>query len=367
VANAQSVTTAEDTARAITLTGSDVDGDVLTYAVVAGPAHGALSGSAPNLTYTPATNYNGPDSFTFKANDGKVDSAAATVSITITPVNDAPVAVNDGYSTNRDTPLTVAAPGVLGNDTDQDGDTLTAILNSGPSHGSLSLNANGGFTYTPTANYTGPDSFTYHARDGSLDSNVATVAIMVTAVLPPQSLNIRVRTGSDDAEEFASGNMTLTSGDLEFVYDDGTRSDQTVGMRFAGIAIPRGATITNAYIQFKVDEIDSESTFLTIQGENVDQAATFTDLTNGISSRPRTAAAISWSPNPWTIVGAAGIDQQTPNIASVIQEIVNRVGWGSGNSLVIIITGTGRRTAESRDGDYAGAPLLHVEYRLPVP
>src|SRR5438093_12568935 len=92
VANAQSVTTAEDTARAITLTASDVEGDALTYSIVSGPSHGALSGTAPNVTYTPAANYNGADSFTFKANDGVIDSAEATVSITVTAVNDAPVA-----------------------------------------------------------------------------------------------------------------------------------------------------------------------------------------------------------------------------------------------------------------------------------
>ena len=88
IANAQSVTTNEDTPKAITLTGSDVDGDTLTFSVVSGPTHGALSGTAPNLTYTPASDYHGPDSFTFKANDGTADSNIATVSITVTPVND---------------------------------------------------------------------------------------------------------------------------------------------------------------------------------------------------------------------------------------------------------------------------------------
>src|SRR5439155_704471 len=86
VANNQSVTTPEDTPKTITLTGSDLDGDSLTFSIVTQPAHGTLSGTAPNLTYTPATNYIGPDSFTFKVNDGKVDSAVATVSITVTPV-----------------------------------------------------------------------------------------------------------------------------------------------------------------------------------------------------------------------------------------------------------------------------------------
>ena len=104
------------------------------------------------------------------------------MSLTVNPVNDAPVAVADSYSTNEDTPLTVTAPGVLGNDTDVDGDALTAILVAGPSHGSLALNGNGSFTYTPGANYNGSDAFTYKANDGQADSNVATVSLTVNPV-----------------------------------------------------------------------------------------------------------------------------------------------------------------------------------------
>src|SRR5207245_2366312 len=161
VASNQAVVTDEDTAKAITLGATDVEGSPLTYAIVTAPAHGTLSGTAPNLTYTPAANYNGSDSFTFKANDGSLDSNVATVTITVAAVNDAPVAANDSYTTDEDTALTVAAPGVLGNDADIDSATITAVLVAGPAHGTLTLNANGGFTYTPSANYNGPDSFTY--------------------------------------------------------------------------------------------------------------------------------------------------------------------------------------------------------------
>ena len=94
-------------------------------------------------------------------------------------MNDAPVAANDSYSTNKNVTLTVSAAGVLANDTDADGDTLSAIGVVGPSHGSLSLNADGSFIYTPAANYSGADSFTYRANDGTADSNVATVSITV--------------------------------------------------------------------------------------------------------------------------------------------------------------------------------------------
>ena len=100
----------------------------------------------------------------------------------MTPVNHAPVATADSYSLNQDTVLNVAAPGVLGNDSDPDGNTITAQLVSSPSHGTLVLNSNGSFTYTPASGYTGSDSFSYRASDGSLVSSSATVSLTVNAV-----------------------------------------------------------------------------------------------------------------------------------------------------------------------------------------
>ena len=135
-----------------------------------------------SFTYTPALNYNGTDSFTYKANDGSADSNLATVTITVNPVNDAPVATPDAFSADEDTQLTVPAAGVLANDNDVDGDTFTAALVSDVAHGTLVLNPNGSFTYTPAANYNGSDSFTYKANDGTADSNTVTVTITVNAV-----------------------------------------------------------------------------------------------------------------------------------------------------------------------------------------
>ena len=173
-------------------------------------------------------------------------------------------------------------------------------------------------------------------------------------------LTFRVAASSDDAEERVDGSVSLTSSDLEFVFGSG--GDQVVGMRFNGINIPPGAIITNAYIKFQVDEINTAAASLIIQGEDADNAATFFSSTWNISSRPRTAAAVAWSPVGWNTKGETGADQQTPNISQVIQEIVSRPGWVQNNSLAIIITGTGKRVAESYNGDQAGAPLLQVEY-----
>jgi len=182
VANDQSVSTNEDTDLGITLTASDADGDSLSYSVESNPSHGTLSGTAPNLTYHPDANYNGPDSFTFKANDGQGDSNVATIGITVNAEGDAPVAVADSYNVDEDQTLTVNTPGVLTNDSDNDGDPLTAVLQSDVAHGTLNLNANGSFTYTPTADFNGTDSFTYAASDGSSNSNTVIVTIIVNAV-----------------------------------------------------------------------------------------------------------------------------------------------------------------------------------------
>jgi VCBS repeat-containing protein len=158
----------------------DADGDQMTAIKVGDPTHGMLTfNTNGSFIYTPAANYNGVDSFVYRVNDGKASSNIATVRISVTAVNDAPEAQNDSYSTTRNTVLTIAAPGVLGNDIDVDGDALTVVVVNGPGHGALNLGANGGFTYTPAAGYLGGESFTYRANDTGADSNMATVSITV--------------------------------------------------------------------------------------------------------------------------------------------------------------------------------------------
>ncbi|MCH7764361.1 MAG: VCBS repeat-containing protein, partial [Candidatus Marinimicrobia bacterium] len=172
----------------------------------------------------------------------------------------------------------------------------------------------------------------------------------------------RVSTGNDDAEERVSnGNMSLNSSDLELIRD-GSR-DQEVGMRFNNITLLQGVTIANAYIQFTVDERRSETTNLTFYGEDHDNAPTFSNSSGNISNRTKTSASVNWNNVPaWNSVGAAGSDQRTPDLSSIIQEIVDRPGWSSSNSIVIIVDGSGRRTAESYNGSSGSAPLLHIQY-----
>ena len=180
---ADSGATNEDSQLTDTVVCSDVDSVGLSYAVIDGVANGTLTFAANgSFTYTPAADFNGTDGFTFRASDGLLNSNTVAYSITVNPVNDAPDADDDAYSTDEDTSLIVAAPGVLDNDTDTENDALTAALVSGPTNGSLTLNADGSFTYTPDADFNGSDSFTYVANDGDLDSNVATVTLTINPV-----------------------------------------------------------------------------------------------------------------------------------------------------------------------------------------
>lgn len=173
-------------------------------------------------------------------------------------------------------------------------------------------------------------------------------------------LDVRVGTSSDDAEEAAStGAVTLSGDDLELTTDAGNR--QVIGLRFTRITVPRGATITNAWIQFEVDEISTEPTSLTIQAQIADNPPTFRAVTRDVSSRILTTQSVSWTPPTWTTLQLAGPGQRTPSLASIIQPIVNRSGWVSGNAIVLVINGTGLRTAESKDG--TSAPTLQIQYR----
>ena len=161
-ADDQNITTDEDTAIAITLTATDKLGTVSTWIIGEEPTYGNLSGTAPDLTYTPFANYHGSDYFTFKVNDGADDLNIATISITINSVNDNPVAVDDYYETNQDVTLVVAAPGILGNDSDQDmSDNSYVTLNTPAQHGNIQLLGDGSFVYTSEKGFFGEDFFTY--------------------------------------------------------------------------------------------------------------------------------------------------------------------------------------------------------------
>ncbi|WP_158304894.1 Ig-like domain-containing protein [Methanobacterium lacus] len=207
VGTGDSKTIPEDTQATGKVTGTDVDGDTLTYTKNTDPSHGtAVVNADGTYTYTPNANYNGPDSFTVTVSDGNGGTDTVTVTINVTPVNDAPIGNDDSKTIPEDTQATGKVTG-----TDVDGDTLTYTKNSNPSHGTAVVNADGTYTYTPNANYNGPDSFTIIVSDGKGGSDVVTVNINVTPVNDAPIGNDDSKTIPEDTQ--ATGNVTGTDVD----------------------------------------------------------------------------------------------------------------------------------------------------------
>jgi len=175
----------------------------------------------------------------------------------------------------------------------------------------------------------------------------------------PRTVSVRIDDGANDAEErLDTHQVFLGSSDLELVRD---ASNQLVGMRFPAINIPQGAIVEGARLEFQTDEADSEPTALVIQAQASDNAAGFTTAPGNLSGRPRTVALVRWEPDGWSTIGKL---RRTPDLSAVVQELVGRAGWHYGNALVLLVSGSGRRTAESYEGDATGAPLLTVRYRV---
>ena len=185
-----SATVLEDSsANTINVLANDTDpnaGDTLTVIAVTQGAHGSVVNNSTSVSYTPNPLFFGTDSFTYTIDDGHSATDTATVNVTVTHVNHPPIANGDAYSMNQDTTLNVSAPGVLANDTDVDGDPLTAHVVTNVSHGSLTLNSTGALAYAPAPHFAGTDSFSYKANDGTVDSSAAaTVTIHIADTEPP--------------------------------------------------------------------------------------------------------------------------------------------------------------------------------------
>ncbi|MFK8009407.1 MAG: CotH kinase family protein [Saprospiraceae bacterium] len=171
-------------------------------------------------------------------------------------------------------------------------------------------------------------------------------------------ITIPIIAGIDDVEEEEDGTMYTFSTDLELIEDG---DEQIVGLHFKDIQIPPGAIINQAYIQFTTDEISTGGCNLEINGEATSNASSFTTIPFDISNRVPTDETVSWSPNNWSVVGANGLAQRTPNIDTIIQELVNQSDWQMGNSINIFIAGSGKRVAESFEGDPNLVAKLVVE------
>ena len=199
VAANAAITTAEDTAKSGTLPQAhDVEGDAVTYAKAGDPAHGTVViTEGGGYTYAPAADYNGADSFSYTVSDGHGGSNTYTVEVTVTPVNDAPVAGNATIATLEDTPKS----GTLPQAHDVDGDAVTYVKAGDPAHGTVTIGTDGGYTYTPAADYNGPDSFSYTVKDGQGGSSTYTVEVTVGAVNDaPVAANATITTAEDTAK-----------------------------------------------------------------------------------------------------------------------------------------------------------------------
>jgi hypothetical protein len=241
----QSLTTAEDTSKSITLAAvSPLSSPTFTFTIVTPPAHGQLTGTGANRSYQPDPDFNGSDSFTFKANDSARDSNTSTITITTTEVNDAPSATDDSKSTDEDTNLEFSASELTGNDSAGPANenvqvlTVTSVSATGDTHGTVGLSS-GTITYSPDTNYNGPASFTYEVcdngtTDGAPDSKcaTATVNVSVNSVNDPPTLNAipnqTVYVGS-------TLNLTAVGSDLDL-------PPQTLTYTLTG-SIPAGASI----------------------------------------------------------------------------------------------------------------------------
>jgi hypothetical protein len=180
----------------------------------------------------------------------------------------------------------------------------------------------------------------------------------------PISVSEQVGASADDAEEPAAGGTTDTgSSDLELIHDTGV--DQIVGLRFQTVAVPQGATISNAFIAFTANGGDSADADLVISGQDTDDAAVFTETSNNIGNRTTTTATVAWDNIPAWTTDENGPDTTTPDLSTIIQEIVDRPGWVSGNDIVFIITGSPGdvRDADSWDTNNGpGAATLDFDY-----
>ena len=210
------------------------------------------------------------------------------------------------------------------------------------------------------------DATCFGEASGSLAANGGTGPYTWNiASVNPLSFSEQIGFGRDDAEQWSNGNVSLGNNDLELVYDGPNRGNQIVGLMWRDVSIPAGATINSAYIQFTAKNTGNQNPInLTISGLDDGNAPLFQNATNDLSTRAKTSSNVSWAPANWTAAGQAGADQRTPDLSTIVQEIVNGNNWQSGNRLGVLIEGQGRRRALSFNGSRVDAAVLVVQYSL---
>ena len=345
-ATGDSATAYEDTSVQITLAASDADGDALTYAVVAGPTHGAIALLNGVVTYAPAPNFNGADSFTFRANDGTSDSNIATVSISVSPLNDSPQATADSATTNEDTPVSIT---ILTNDTDLDGDALSIQSVAGGAHGTLAI-AGGAVTYTPDANYHGPDSFSYTVSDGQGGTSEATVSVNVNAVN-----DAPVAAGDTQRRQrTASVNITILSNDTDVDGDAPALASITQPANGVAATNPDGSvSYTPAPNYFGGDTF----TYTVSDGHGGTATATINVTVSPVNDAPTaldSAASLSEDTAVEITLAGADIDNATLGFTVVGEPLHGTLSAGLGDKVIYVpnpnFNGTDSFTFIANDG-----------------
>ncbi len=286
--------------------------------------------------------------------DGGVATELHVVYSTGGPPPNQPPLANAG----PDQQVTVALPAsatLTGSGTDPENGPLTYAWTQPP--GQNATIGNPSLATTTVADLLAFGTYTFDLTVTDAGGMSDTDQLVVTAVdsSGPVTIEVPVATGADDGEEKVTGRVTLTNGDLDLVLD--TIDPMVVGLRFTGIDIPAGATITSAYIQFRADETQGDPVSLLIEGHAVADAPALAAVKFNITSRPGTIAVV-WDPPGW-MFGLFGAAQQTPDLTPIISELQG-LGWTPGKAMVFIIYGSGKRTADSVEGGFG--PRLVIRY-----
>ncbi|HNZ70041.1 MAG TPA: glycoside hydrolase family 88 protein [Chitinophagaceae bacterium] len=218
-----------------------------------------------------------------------------------------------------------------------------------------------------TVTWSGVTQGTYNLTVVATDNSggIATstaVTITVNPAISSQTFSARISDGMNDAEEFSNGTVTRTSYALEMAFYSSIAGTQVVGLRFINVTIPKNATITQAYLQFTASTNNYAIPNLTIRGENSGNSAAFALTSGNISARTLTSSSVTWIPPSWAVIDESGSAQKTSDLSAIVQEIVNRPDWDSGNSMTFIISGIGARTAHSYETSSDKSAQILIDY-----
>jgi hypothetical protein len=323
---------------------TDANSNPLTAFLISGVSTGTLTALQPNGSFSftpPSPEFNGTTSFTYQADDGTARSNTATVTITVNAVNDTPAAQPDSYTTVEDTEISVPANGVLGNDTDPDGDTLTAEVAGNVSSGALQLGPNGSFVYRPLPDFNGTASFTYRAKDAAAQSAPVTVTISVTPVNDaPRVTSPRPLPTIDEGATFRyeliatdpDGTTPTISAPtlpawLAFTPPNaisGTPAEANIGVHNVTMSVTDGiAPAVTFQFQITVENVDIAPAIRTIPEQTATENSPFDlDLTQFVTDSDTAAASLTYAATsgvpPGLSLSAAGHLSGTPQITDSV-------------------------------------------------